>query len=286
MHKKSLREFLRARRALIAPETVGLARPTGQGRRAAGLSQQQVDQLLGRSIHTCYRLETGRYPNPPADLLRDIGVLYQLDEHEWVMLHRYALEQDPPGPLLPESGYQVPGAWQAAVDGIGHMAYVCDAAWHVITHNQALPSMFPSGKVPSNILRWMCLADEARTVLADWPTAWAPRVLPQLRAALAARRDPYLQQLETDVLADPVAGPLYEAPGVVNHPDGDERPLNHPVHGPGWVTMCSASPDSSPGARLMILVYRQTPHTHPTTLRANPTSTTNPTDPTQISQGQ
>ncbi|TXS63814.1 helix-turn-helix domain-containing protein [Streptomyces sp. sk2.1] len=284
MHKKSLRQFLRDRRARITPESVGLTRPTGQGRRAAGLSQQQVDQLLGRGIHTCNRLETGRYPNPPADLLRDLATLYHLDEHEWVMLHRYALEQDPPAPLHPESGYQVTGAWQEAVDGVGHMAYVSDAAWHILAHNQALPGMFPSRRVPENILRWMCLSGEARTVLADWANAWAPRVLPQLRAALAARRDPCLQQLEQDILSDPVAGPLYEAPGigVVNHPDGDERPMNHPVHGPGWVTMCSASPDSSPGARLMILVFRQGPRraVPRPVLRCDHTRTTTHTNPT------
>ncbi|MER5277764.1 helix-turn-helix domain-containing protein [Streptomyces sp. NPDC002809] len=255
MHKESLRQFLSERRARINPETVGLSRPAKQGRRADGLSQQQVDQLLGRGIHTCHRLEAGKYPNPPTDLLRDLGKLLRLTEDEWVMLHRYAREQEPPGPLNPDTGYQVLGTWADAVEGMDHMAYVCDAAWNVLTHNPQFTGMFPSRQVPANVLRWMCLADEARTVLTDWETAWAPRILPQLRAALAARRDPTLKQLETDVLADPIVGPLYQAPGVVNHPDGDERPLRHPIHGPGWVTMCSASPDSSPGARLMILLF-------------------------------
>lgn len=256
MHKQSLRQFLKERRARIQPETVGLTRPSGRGRRAAGLSQQQLDQLLGRGTHAYHSLENGKYPNPPIDLLYDLGRLLRLTEDEWVMLNRYAREQEPPGPLDPNSGYQVLGTWEDAVCGMDHMAYVCDAAWNILAHNPQLTAMFPTRQVPDNVLRWMCLSGEARTVLTDWDTAWAPRILPQLRAALAARRDPTLQQLETDVLNDPTTGPLYQAPGVVNHPDGDERPLNHPVHGPGWVTMCSASPDSSPGARLMILLFR------------------------------
>lgn len=257
MHKQSLQQFLRERRARISPESVGLSRPTAkQGRRAAGLSQHQVDQLLGRSTNTCQRLEAGRYPNPPYDLLRDLGQLLNLTEDEWVMLNRYARSQEPPGPLRPDSGYQVLGTWEEAVSGMDHMAYVCDAAWNVLAYNPLFVSMFPSEQVPGNILRWMCLADEAREVLTDWETAWAPRIFPQLRAALAAGGNPTLQQIEDDILADPDIGPLYWGPGVVNHPDGDERPLKHPIAGPGWVTICSAAPHSSPGARLVILLFR------------------------------
>ncbi|WP_331723417.1 helix-turn-helix domain-containing protein [Streptomyces atratus] len=289
MHKKALKNFLYERRAGIKPETVGLARPTGSGRRAAGLAQQQVDDLLGLPIHTCYRLENGKNTNPSPELLRAVAELYHLDEQEWIMLYRYAREQEPPAPLYPDSGYRVHSAWQTVVDGIEHMAYVSDAAWNVLACNKRWVSMFPSGRTPQNTLRWMCLSQEARNVLTDWETAWAPRVLPQLRAALAARRDPTLQRLEDDVLADPVAGPLYEARGVTIYPDGDERPLNHTAHGPGWVTMCSATPESSPGARLMILLFSkdpQRPDLHPplrastgpagSTTRLTPTSHTSP----------
>ncbi|MFD7615814.1 helix-turn-helix domain-containing protein [Streptomyces sp. NPDC059802] len=293
MHKKSLKQFLYERRARIEPESVGLARPTGSGRRAVGLAQQQVDALLGLPIHTCNRLENGKNPNPAPELLRAVAELYRLDEHEWIMLYRYAREQEPPAPLYPDSGYRVPSAWQAAVDGIQHMAYVSDAAWNVLACNSRWASMFPSGQIPENTLRWMCLSAEARTVLTNWESAWAPRVLPQLRAALAARRDPTLQRLEDDVIADPVAGPLYEARGVTIHPDGDERPLNHAVHGPGWVTMCSATPESSPGARLMILLFsknqqRPGPRTplRASTGPASGSGRPNPTRHTKTGQGQ
>lgn len=257
MNKKALKALLRERRALADPSDYGMTRPTGQGRRAPGLSQHQVDQLVGRTLGTYHRLESGTYTNPPADLLRDIARLFALNEQEWVSLCRYARREDPPGPLYPTSGHAVPGVWQEAVDGITHMAYVTDASWDLLAHNTAFAALFPDGQLPRNTMRWMLLDPEARRILTDWPNAWAPLVMPQLQAALAARpEDETLQQIEKEVLADTVAGPLYEASSRGSiHPDGDERPLEHAVDGPGWVTMCAAQPMTAPGARLIVLVF-------------------------------
>ncbi|MFI7341466.1 helix-turn-helix domain-containing protein [Streptomyces sp. NPDC050085] len=260
MNKKALRALLRERRALIAPESHGFTRPTGQGRRAPGLSQHQVDQLLHRTLGTYHRLESGSYPTPPTDLLRDVARLFGLNEQEWVLLCRYALLQDPPGALYDSSGKQVPGIWQEAVDGINHIAYVSDASWDLLAWNQAFVDLFPSGNPPGNTMRWMLLEQEARTVLADWHKSWAPMVMPQLRAALASRpEDDTLRQIEKEVLADPEAAPIYEAGGAAIHPDGDERPLLHARWGHGWATMCAAQPLTTPGARLMILVFHPGP---------------------------
>ncbi|MFJ4923773.1 helix-turn-helix domain-containing protein [Streptomyces sp. NPDC088725] len=273
MHKKALRTLLRERRALIDPESHGLSRPTGQGRRAPGLSQQQVDQLLNRAIHTYHRLEAGTYPNPPVDLLRDVAQLFALNEQEWVSLCRYARAQDPPGPLHTSSGKAVPGAWQEAVDGITHMAYITDASWDLLTCNEAFADLFPAGQVPANIMRWMLLEEEARKTLTDWENAWAPPVMPQLRSALASRPDDLtLRQIENEIYADPVGAPLYEAGGASIHPDGDERPILHHRHGAGWVTMCAAQPLTAPGARLIILVFHagaSRAHARTAMLRAN-----------------
>ncbi|MER6092531.1 XRE family transcriptional regulator [Streptomyces bluensis] len=262
MNKTALKGLLSERRALIAPESHGLSRPTGQGRRAPGLSQHQVDQLLHRTFGTYHRLESGNYPNPPDDLLRDVAHLFALNEQEWVSLYRYAAEKNPPGPLALSSGKEVPGVWQEAVDGIGHMAYVTDASWDLLASNRQWDDLFDGRRPPANTLRWMLF--DGRAQLIDWETAWAPLVLPQMRAALAQRQtDETLLKIEEDVLADPVLAPLYREGGASIHPDGDERPIRHAVHGPGWVTMCAAQPLTAPGARLIILIY------HPGTRRAH-----------------
>lgn len=254
MDKQALKQLLKERRALISPETHGFSRPTGQGRRAPGLSQHQVDQLTNRTLGTYRRLESGAYPNPPADLLRDVAHLFGLNEQEWVSLCRYALGQDPPGPLALASGKEVPGVWQEAIDGIGHPAYVSDASWDLLAANTLFEDLFDGAHAPRNTMRWMLF--DGRAQLTDWDTAWAPMVLPQLRAALAQRPDDeILLGIEQDVLADPATAAVYQAGGASIHPDGDERPILHALHGPGWVTMCAAQPLTAPGSRLIILIY-------------------------------
>lgn len=270
MDKEALQDLLRDRRARIAPEDHGLARPSRQGRRAPGLTQSQIDQLLHRTYGTFNRLETGAYPNPPEDLLRDVARLLEFTEQEWTSLWLYAVHRDPPYPLHHRSGTEVSRAWQDVVDGLSHMAYLNDQSWRVIAHNEAFAELFPRGEVPENTMRWMALHPEARTVLTDWRERWAPMILPQLRAAVAALpHDATLAELEADVLADPVAGPLYETGGrAYIHPDGDVRPLLHTKKGPGWVSLCGAQPLASPRARLMVLVFhpgdRPSPACRPT----------------------
>ncbi|GAA3395101.1 XRE family transcriptional regulator [Streptomyces roseoviridis] len=156
--------------------------------------------------------------------------------------------------------------WQEAVDGIGHMAYLTDASWNLLAHNRHFADMHPGRRVPANTLRWMLLDREARgTSLVDWDTVWAPLVLPQLRAALAARpEDATLRRIEREVRADPALGPMWEACGAHIHPDGDERPLHHALHGPGHVSICAAQPLTAPGARLIIMLFRPGPRkSHP-----------------------
>lgn len=254
--KAALRKLLTERRALIDPTGHGFTRPSKQGRRAPGLTQHQVDELTTRSAGTYRRLESGAYPHPPADYLRDVATLFALNEQEWTSLCRYAGIGDPPGPLTPRSGKEVPGVWQEAVDGMLHPAYVTDASWELIAHNAPFAALFPDRQVPRNTMRWMVLEPAGRLMLTDWHTAWAPLVLPQLRAALAARPDdPILRGLEQEVLADPDCAPIWTGSVAHIHPDGDERPLLHAEDGPGWVTMCAAQPMAAPGARLIVLIF-------------------------------
>ena len=276
MNKKALKGLLRERRDLIEPADHGLTRPSGPGRRAAGLSQQQVDELTGRKPNTYYRLESGQYSNPPVDYLCDLGRLFGLNEQEWGSLCRYAGIGEPPFPLNPASGLEVPGVWQEAVDGISHMAYVNDASWNLLAHNGPFAELFPDGRVPQNTMRWMLLDPLARGMLLDWETVWAPLVLPQLRAALSVRSDDQtLLQIAREAQDDPVLSQLWESGGAHIHPDGDERPIHHAVHGPGHVTMCASEPLGSPGARLIFLIFHpgtQKQHTRLPMLRARRTT--------------
>ncbi|MFE7547085.1 helix-turn-helix transcriptional regulator [Streptomyces gardneri] len=255
-NKKALQALLVLRRALIEPESHGFARPSGQGRRAAGLTQHQVDDLTGTARNTYNRLESGRTPNPPIEYLEQVARLFGLNEQEWGTLCRFAGIGDPPYPLHPDTGLQVPGVWQEAVEGISHPAYVNDASWNLLAYNQAFADLFPDGQVPANTMRWMLLEPRGRQMLLQWKTVWAPLVLPQLRAALSMRpEDQTLLQIAKEAGDDPDLAPLWEGGGAHIHPDGDERPIHHALKGPGHVTMCAAQPLTARGARLIILIY-------------------------------
>lgn len=255
MNVAALRVLLSGKRAAVAPEAHGLSRPSGKGRRAAGLAQHQVDFLLNRAPGTYQRLESGKYRNPPVDFLRDLARLLHLSELEWTALCRYAGIGDPPVPLTLQSGESVDHLWNDAVRGISHAACVTNASWNVLAHNQPFQDVFAPGARPANLLRWGLL--DGRHLLPGWDVTWAPHLLPLLRADLAARPgDPVLRQLEAAVLADPVAQRLYRAAGAAVHPHETERPLNHARLGPGWTSMCVAHLPSSPGARLCIFIFR------------------------------
>lgn len=256
--KQGLQALLRESRALIDPGAFGLFRPTRQGRRAPGLTQAQMDQLLHRAHGTYNRLETGNYRNPPEGLLRDVARLLAFTEHEWELLWRYTRRCDPPTGLNPSSGQEIAAIWREVMDGISHMAYVTDQSWRVVTYNQPFADLFPRGEVPANSMRWMVLDPEARDILAKWSECWLPLILPQFGAARAALpHDETLAELEREILAEPVAGPMYRAGGVSPgaHAYRHERPMNHSLLGPGWVHLCPAEPMASRGARLMIIVF-------------------------------
>ncbi|ERK71706.1 hypothetical protein N136_01933, partial [Leifsonia aquatica ATCC 14665] len=73
-----LGEFLRARRELVSPETVGI--PVHGTRRVAGLRREEVAMLAGISAEYYLRLEQGRDRNPSGQVLRSVARVLQLDE--------------------------------------------------------------------------------------------------------------------------------------------------------------------------------------------------------------
>ncbi|MCR6688004.1 helix-turn-helix transcriptional regulator [Cellulomonas sp.] len=71
MDRPQLADFLRARRAALQPEDVGL--PRGSRRRTAGLRREEVAALCGMSADYYGRLEQGRGPQPSEPMLAAIA---------------------------------------------------------------------------------------------------------------------------------------------------------------------------------------------------------------------
>lgn len=83
-----LGHYLRARRALVQPEDVGVAREPN--RRVAGLRREEVAALAGISPDYYLRLEQGHDHQPSTQVLRSLGRALSLDEEAVVYLNRLA----------------------------------------------------------------------------------------------------------------------------------------------------------------------------------------------------
>lgn len=261
MDAEALRQMLKRSRDAISPEAAGLPpRRDPRGGKAPGLSQTAMDHLLGRASGTYSRLERGVLDNPSPEYLRDVAQLLGFTEQEWVTLYGYARGERPPFPLLLGGAVSVPGHWIQTVQELSQPAYTCDYAGNVLAYNEAAADMFPGRRVPKNTLYFMLFDPARKEILIDWETAWAPTVVPMLRALRAQyRKNPTLQRLEVMCLADPVLADLYmkrqTIPVGLTHPDGDYKPYHHHEHGPGWMKVSVSTPLMAPTANLFLLSY-------------------------------
>ncbi|WP_369211712.1 helix-turn-helix transcriptional regulator [Streptomyces flavofungini] len=283
-NRAALRQLLQWKRKELDPVAVGLRPPTGRGRRATGLSQAQVAQLLYVSERTYAQLERGEMPSPAAEFLDRVAEVLRLKERERIALYVYSLGHEPPHPQDPLAGENIPAAWQRAVrQVVSQPCYVNDVAWNVLACNDAFVRMFPrapdaAAAIPErNLMRYMLLDEAAREHhLVNWKSEWAVPLTAQLRNAVAQHPgNTDLEELDRDISADPVSGPIYRANHVAYvHPNGDTRRMRYPWSGPpqeqdppdrccdrhapsqlGDVTMCAATPLGSPGARFFILLF-------------------------------
>ncbi|KIH97661.1 XRE family transcriptional regulator [Streptomonospora alba] len=88
MDRLELARVLKAARARIAPEEVGL--PTGPRRRVAGLRREEVAQLAGLSVDYVVRLEQGRGPQPSLQVLTALTRALRLETDERDQVFRLA----------------------------------------------------------------------------------------------------------------------------------------------------------------------------------------------------
>ncbi|MGW0982808.1 helix-turn-helix domain-containing protein [Streptomyces xiamenensis] len=82
-----LGEYLRARRAAVDPETVGL--PRGR-RRVPGLRREEVAILAGVSVDYYTRLEQGREKHPSLQLINALSRVLELSTDEQLHVYRLA----------------------------------------------------------------------------------------------------------------------------------------------------------------------------------------------------
>ncbi|MFE2931975.1 helix-turn-helix domain-containing protein [Streptomyces sp. NPDC059278] len=266
--KEALRALLHDRRRKIDPSEIGWPPPSGPGRRAQGLSQAQVAQLLYKTERWYAQLERGELRSPSPQMLDKVAVVLRMEHQERSALYLYALGHEPPLSADPKAGTSVNDSWRRVVDRVsGEAASICDLAWNVLECNDEFARMFlpcEGGRIglrQKNLMRWALLCPDVRErQLADWSDQWAPRLAAWLRAAVAAHPgNADLQELERHAERDPVVGPVYRNGSLARvHADGEVLPVRYLGGGMprvGRIRVCSAQPFSSPGARLIILLF-------------------------------
>jgi transcriptional regulator with XRE-family HTH domain len=169
--RHELGAFLRARRAALGPEDVGLAEGVGQ-RRTPGLRREEVAQLARISVSWYTRLEQGKDVQLSAKALSRIANAVRLSpvQREYV----FALargDRAGPKPSLPET---VSATLQDVLDAQGdNPAYIIDARLNMLTWNDAAANVFGFSYDPLDVppeernLLWLIFTHNARDWLVD-----------------------------------------------------------------------------------------------------------------------
>ncbi|SDF40897.1 Helix-turn-helix domain-containing protein [Lentzea fradiae] len=162
---KALGEFLRARRALVRPEQVGL--PAGAHRRVPGLRRDEVALLAGLSPGYYARLEQG-HQRPTHETVECLGRALRLDAGSAVELHRLTRSASPRrsrghGERVGTDVATLLAAWTTAP------AYVLGRHGDVLARNPLATALHSPFTHTGNLPRMVFLDPAARRFFRDWP---------------------------------------------------------------------------------------------------------------------
>ncbi|HEV8330113.1 MAG TPA: helix-turn-helix transcriptional regulator [Steroidobacteraceae bacterium] len=183
--RRELAAFLKAKRAAVEPQKVGL-RP-GRRRRANGLLREEVAQRAGISPTWYTWLEQGREINPSTEVLEQLADALLLTKSERAHVQTLAR----PGATSRASmrfSSEVSGELLAWINGLDQTAYVLNGRWDVLAWNEATVRLLGDfGALPAadrNILRMIFLWEHWRNLFVDWESM-AESVVAQFRAETA-----------------------------------------------------------------------------------------------------
>ncbi|MBU3067455.1 helix-turn-helix transcriptional regulator [Nocardia sp. NEAU-G5] len=194
--REELRDFLRNRRARLAPEDVGLS--SAGRRRTPGLRREEVALTAGVGVSWYTWLEQGRDISVSADVLDAVARALRLDGPE--RAHLYVLAgmnpplpgEDSPTAITPEIR-QVLDAWEP------RPAVLRDRYWNVLAFNDSARSVFGYGGTGNNCLVTY-FTNPCYTAMREFWAAEAPAVVAAYRAdAARAPEDPEFRRVVDDL---------------------------------------------------------------------------------------
>ena len=230
--KQTLKEFLRAKRATVRPEDVGIV--DSGPRRVPGLRREEVAVLAGVSVDWYVRLEQGRQVTPSESVLHAVARALRLDDAEREYLSNLARPSRTPNPLQRDGAVR-PGI-RRMLDGMsGQAAFVLGPRMEVLAGNElawALPADFPAKPADDrNLLRWILTDPDARGLYRDWEKIASEMVGVLQLEASARPRDREIEALVRELRASsPEFARWWTRPNPQGRTSGMKR-FRHPQAG-------------------------------------------------------
>jgi transcriptional regulator with XRE-family HTH domain len=180
--RTELGEFLKARRAQVAPSAVGL--PASGRRRTPGLRREELAQLAGVGVTWYTWLEQGRPINVSVQVLDAVAATLRLNELERAHLYRLAEAT----PLRTRSGVCAnEGVFGEILDALDPLpALITNTRFDIIQPNKAYSDLFHDWHtlpcIHMNLLWCIITEPLAREQLLNYDTE-VPYLVARLRSA-------------------------------------------------------------------------------------------------------
>ena len=165
-----LGDYLRARRELVQPDSVGL--PVNGVRRVAGLRREEVAMLAGISSDYYLRLEQGRDRNPSIQVLEAIARVLRLDQAATDYLLGLATPLPRHRRRRPRRE-TVPASIRQLLDVLALPAFVEGRYFDVLAANSLARALSPNLQEGQNRLRAVFLDPAEQALYPDWERATA-----------------------------------------------------------------------------------------------------------------
>jgi transcriptional regulator with XRE-family HTH domain len=223
-----LTSFLKARRARIAPESVGL-KATGH-RRVAGLRREELAELAGVSVDYYVRLEQGRSPHVSDAVLDAVARALELSSGETrhlKMLARPSESDDEPDHVVRGQLVRLLEVTDAPAFILGRRTDVL--AWNPL--GNAIFGFSRQDRGDRNSARYVFTNREAATFYPDWSTVAAETVAWLHLDAGRHPQDPELASLVGELsIASPEFRRLWARHDVYDRGSGKKQ-VRHPEAG-------------------------------------------------------
>ena len=165
-----LGEYLRARRELVTPDSVGL--PQLGIRRVPGLRREEVAMLAGISADYYLRLEQGRDRNPSVQVLESLARVLQLDDAGTAYL--LGLGSDRPRRTRRRPRKEaVPSGIRKLLESLTLPAFLEGRYFDVLAANPVATALSPRLATGHNRLRDVFLDPAEQSLYPDWEGATA-----------------------------------------------------------------------------------------------------------------